>query len=80
LLLLLLLPPLLLLVQLTCVAELAAWDVKTHDSPLCNDHMYVMIYDGAATLEGAHMDDNYKQTDGFARTIHFVRLEDFVNW
>jgi hypothetical protein len=46
---------------------------------MCNDTMYVMIYDGAAVMQGTNLDD-YKQVDGFGRTIHFVRLEDFMNW
>ena len=65
--------------QLRCVAETAAWDAKTGGTPMCNDTMYVMIYDGAAVMSKSNLEE-YKQGDGLGRTIHSFRFEDFANW
>jgi hypothetical protein len=79
LLLLLLFPMLLPVAGVTCVAESAAWTARAHGSPMCNDTIYVMIYDIANVLDGEGLEE-YVQPDGSARCIYFIRMEDFVNW
>jgi hypothetical protein len=63
----------------TCVAESADWAAKAPGSPMCNDTIYVMIYDAAHVLDGDGI-ENYVQQDGVSRCIYFIRMEDFVYW
>jgi len=38
--------------------------------------IYVMIYDSKAELAKKQ----YRQEDGYCRTMYFVRSDDFMNW
>jgi hypothetical protein len=59
-------------------AETADWGLKA-DSPMCVDPMYVLVYDTQAALPGKKNGD-YKHKDGYAKTMRFVRFDDFANW
>jgi len=60
-----------------CVAEIAAWGPK-RQAPMCNDDMYVMVYKVQGDVDPSMHD--FVQLDGTGRTIHFVKLLDFLNW
>jgi hypothetical protein len=57
------------------------WAAKP-DMPWCNDPLYVMIYDYQTVLDATTAANHPEciEEDGFARTIIFVRFEEFSNW
>tara|TARA_R110001592_G_scaffold25888_7_gene97811 strand:+ start:533 stop:1018 length:486 start_codon:yes stop_codon:yes gene_type:complete len=59
-------------------AEAAEWgSPKTQESAMAS--MYVMVYNTATELNTETYKD-YIQQDGFAKTMMFVRTDDFFNW
>lgn len=59
-------------------SETARWH-KQEAAATYTDTMYVILYNTKAEPLDEYVED-FKQEDGFARTIMFVRSDDFVNW
>jgi hypothetical protein len=59
----------------------ADWGSKM-PSPMCNDPFYVLVYDVEHVMDSttAARHPECLQEDGFARTMHFVKIDEFINW
>ena len=62
-----------------CVAEAASWRTLRDTKGSGMSTMYVLVYDTRGQLDA----EQFKEcihVDGFARTMMFVRSDDFENW